>query len=92
VCKALTVAELTCILILTGVSSCVVVTAMSIETYTRLLLDASPEFPIHFLNIYSSHGFRMQKACHPALKDIAYWTRTKWFIEFDIEGYFDPAS
>src|SRR5438128_9598329 len=26
---------------------------MSMETYTRLLMDASPEFPIHFLNIYS---------------------------------------
>jgi hypothetical protein len=23
------------------------------ETYTRLLMDANPEFPIHFLNIYS---------------------------------------
>jgi hypothetical protein len=27
---------------------------MSLETYTRLLIDANPEFPIHFLNIYSS--------------------------------------
>src|SRR2546425_10422847 len=26
---------------------------MSMETYTRLLMDASAEFPIHFLNIYS---------------------------------------
>jgi hypothetical protein len=25
---------------------------MSLETYTRGLMDASPEFPIHFLNIY----------------------------------------
>jgi group II intron reverse transcriptase/maturase len=37
----------------------------------------------------SSHGFRMQHSCHTALKDIRYWTGTKWFIEFDIEGYFD---
>jgi hypothetical protein len=27
---------------------------MSLETYTRLLIDANPEFPIHFLNIYST--------------------------------------
>jgi hypothetical protein len=27
-------------------------TEMSMERYTRLLMDASPEFPIHFLNIY----------------------------------------
>ena len=26
---------------------------MFLETYTRLLIDANPEFPIHFLNIYS---------------------------------------
>ena len=26
---------------------------MSMERYPRLLKDASPEFPIHFLNIYS---------------------------------------
>jgi len=37
----------------------------------------------------SSHGFRMQRSCHTARKDIRYWTGTKWFIEFDIEGYFD---
>jgi group II intron reverse transcriptase/maturase len=38
----------------------------------------------------SSHGFRIQRSCHTALKDIARtWTGTKWFIEFDIEGYFD---
>jgi len=37
----------------------------------------------------SSHGFRMQRSCHTALKEIAYWSGTKWFIEFDIEGYFD---
>src|SRR5262249_23949396 len=52
-CNALTVAALTCILRLTGVSSCSVGTEMSMETYTRLLMDANPEFPIHFLNIYS---------------------------------------
>src|SRR5262249_35791646 len=38
----------------------------------------------------SSHGFRMKRSCHTALKDIVRtWTGTKWFIEFDIEGYFD---
>src|SRR5713226_550409 len=42
-------------LMLTGVSSCSDVTEMSMERYTRLLMDASPEFPIHFLNIYSAY-------------------------------------
>src|SRR2546425_6818807 len=36
-----------------------------------------------------SNGFRMQRSCHTALKQIGYWTGTKWFIEFDIEGFFD---
>ena len=38
----------------------------------------------------SSHGFRMQRSCHTALESIGRtWSGTKWFIEFDIEGYFD---
>src|SRR5439155_20090453 len=37
----------------------------------------------------SSHGFRPKRSCHTALEKIRYWAGTKWFIEFDIEGYFD---
>src|SRR5882724_7802190 len=38
----------------------------------------------------SSHGFRIQRSCHTALETIVRtWRGTKWFIEFDIEGYFD---
>src|SRR2546421_1868894 len=48
---------------LTGVSSCTVVTAMSLERYTRLLMDASAEFPIHFLNIYSSDRTDTRRVC-----------------------------
>jgi hypothetical protein len=47
--QGLTVAALTGILRLMGVSSCSGMTEMSMEKYTRLLMDASPEFPIHFL-------------------------------------------
>jgi len=50
----MTVAALTCILMLTGVSSCAVVTEMSLGRYTHLLMDASPDFPIRFLKIYST--------------------------------------
>ena len=28
----------------------------------------------------SSHGFRMQRSCHTALKEIGHWTGAKWFI------------
>jgi hypothetical protein len=41
---------------LTGVSSCAVMTATSLGRYTHLLMDASPEFPVHFLKIYSRSG------------------------------------
>lgn len=38
----------------------------------------------------SSHGFRIQRSCQTALETIVRtWRGTKWFIEFDIEGYFD---
>src|SRR6266853_3609140 len=63
-CTALTVAELTCILMHTGVSSCSGMTAMSMERYTRVLMDASPEFPIHFLNIYSVPPIRLHRRFH----------------------------
>src|SRR5262252_5782582 len=38
---------------------------MSMETYTRLLMDANPEFPIHFLNIYSDVALS-GRACRPS--------------------------
>jgi group II intron reverse transcriptase/maturase len=38
----------------------------------------------------TSHGFRPERGCHTALKDIFHaWKGTKWFIEGDIKGYFD---
>ncbi len=37
-----------------------------------------------------THGFRPEKSCHTALDEINHqWTGTTWFIEFDIEGFFD---
>src|SRR4029453_9323050 len=38
----------------TGVVSSGVVWHVFSERYTRVLMDASPEFPIHFLKIYST--------------------------------------
>src|SRR5262245_38763919 len=58
------VVRLSCILMHTGVSSYWVVWQVFFERYTRVLLEASLEFPIHFLKIYStrlrpavSHGW-----------------------------------
>jgi group II intron reverse transcriptase/maturase len=37
-----------------------------------------------------SHGFRPNRSCHTALQQISRsGSGTKWFIEFDIQGFFD---
>ena len=39
-----------------------------------------------------SHGFRPKRGCQTALTEIDnVWVGTKWFIEGDIKGCFDPA-
>lgn len=43
-----------------------------------------------FLN--TSHGFRPNKSCHTALKEIKKWTGTTWIIEGDIKSYFDTID
>jgi RNA-directed DNA polymerase len=41
----------------------------------------------------TSHGFRAGRSCHTALKQIQKaWSGVKWFIEFDIKGFFDNMS
>ena len=40
-----------------------------------------------------SHGFRPQRSCHTALELIQNtWRGVKWFIEFDIRGFFDSMN
>ena len=40
-----------------------------------------------------SHGFRSQRSCHTALRQIhKQWTGIKWFAEFDISGFFDSMN
>jgi group II intron reverse transcriptase/maturase len=51
-------------------------------------LGMSKTIPNGFME--SSHGFRPQRSCHTALREIQRkWSGTKWFLEFDIEGFFD---
>ncbi len=60
-----------------------------VQEVWRMLLEAvyEPTFQD------SSHGFRPSRSCHTALKQIqTSWTGSKWFIEFDIKGYFDNIS
>jgi len=60
-----------------------------VQSACKILLEAiyEPIFHEH------SYGFRPKRGCHDALHHISYtWTGTKWFIEFDIKGYFDNIN
>lgn len=56
-----------------------------LQEVSRIILERIYE-PIFSGN---SHGFRPGRSCHTALEQIRqHWTGIKWFIEFDIEGFF----
>ena len=56
-----------------------------LQEVIRTVLEAyyEPQFSEH------SHGFRPNRGCHTALREIGTWKGTKWFIEGDIRGCFD---
>lgn len=60
-----------------------------LQEVLRLILDAyfEPNFSDH------SHGFRTQRGCHTALKDIyENWAGVTWYIEGDISACFDSLD
>jgi len=57
-----------------------------LQEVIRLLLE--PYYEQRFIS--SSHGFRPNRSCHTALREIRKtWLGTVWFIEGDIKGCFD---
>jgi group II intron reverse transcriptase/maturase len=56
-----------------------------VQEMGRMLLDPSDE-PV-FSNW--SHGFRPNRSCPTALKQVERWDGMKWLVEGDIEGFFD---
>ncbi|RSK28016.1 group II intron reverse transcriptase/maturase [Bacillus sp. HMF5848] len=57
-----------------------------VQEVVRRILESiyEPQFSNH------SHGFRPNRSCHTALKEIRNtFTGTRWFIEGDIKGFFD---
>src|SRR3989442_1695269 len=57
-----------------------------LETVLKLILEAiyEPTFSNH------SHGFRPERSCHTALEQVKReMTGTRWWVEGDIEGFFD---
>ena len=60
-----------------------------IQEVVRLILESiyEPTFSDY------SHGFRINRSCHTALKYVQkYFTGTKWFVEGDIKGCFDNVD
>jgi group II intron reverse transcriptase/maturase len=60
-----------------------------LQEVIRLILEAyfEPQMNDH------SHGFRQERGCHTALREIYQkWTGTTWFIEGDIAQCFDALS
>jgi len=59
-----------------------------VQEAMRLLLNAyyEPQFSDH------SHGFRPERGCHTALREIKTWDGTAWFIEGDISKCFDKLD
>jgi group II intron reverse transcriptase/maturase len=39
-----------------------------------------------------SHGFRPNRGCHTAIKQLSGWSGTQWAIEGDIKGFFDNVN
>lgn len=57
-----------------------------VQEVIRSILEPyyEPQFSEH------SHGFRPNRGCHTALKEIQHtWTGIKWIVEGDIRSYFD---
>jgi group II intron reverse transcriptase/maturase len=59
-----------------------------VQEVMRLLLNAyyEPQFSKH------SHGFRPERGCHTALREVKQWDGTAWFIEGDISKCFDKLD
>ncbi len=60
-----------------------------LQEVIRSLLEAyyEPQFSPH------SHGFRPGRSCHTALQEMRqHWKGAKWYIEGDIQSYFDSID
>src|SRR6266487_4252214 len=59
-----------------------------VQEVIRLILNAyyEPQFSEH------SHGFRPERGCHTALREVKKWDGTTWFIEGDISKCFDKLD
>ena len=61
-----------------------------VQEVIRMILEAIFDSPYGSSFHDESHGFRAQRSCHTALKDIRNkWNGVKWIIEGDVKAAFD---
>ena len=64
-----------------------------VQEVMRMILEAVYDSPHGAYFLESSHGFRPQRSCHSALREIrGKWAATNWFIEGDIQACFDEID
>lgn len=64
-----------------------------VQEVIRMILEAIYDSPYGAYFRPTSHGFRPQRSCHSALKEIREkWSATNWLIEGDVQACFDDIS
>jgi retron-type reverse transcriptase len=64
-----------------------------IQEAIRLILEAIYDSPHGPYFLETSHGFRPNRSCHTALREIrGKWAATKWYVEGDIQACFDDIE
>jgi len=64
-----------------------------VQEVMRMILESVYDSPYGPFFRDTSHGFRLNRSCHTALREIrGKWAATNWFIEGDIQACFDEID
>ena len=64
-----------------------------VQEVIHLILECIYDSPSGPYFHETSHGFRPNRSCHTALREIrGKWSATNWFVEGDVQACFDHAS
>jgi group II intron reverse transcriptase/maturase len=64
-----------------------------VQEVMRMILEAIYDSPYGPYFHDTSHGFRRNRSCHTALREIrGKWAATNWFVEGDIQACFDEID
>jgi retron-type reverse transcriptase len=64
-----------------------------VQEVIRLILECIYDSPSGPYFHETSHGFRPNRSCHTALREIrGKWSATNWFVEGDVQACFDEID